>query len=104
MSLPGPILLVADASGLAQALADAGAFPVVEVSWPGAQTALTEIKPAAIVTAPPRVADDDSAAALARLAAESVPFVPLMMRLRDDTAPAAVAALPVTADASPERL
>ena len=46
MSLQGPILIVADepVGTLAKAFTEAGAFPVVDVSWAGAATAATEIR------------------------------------------------------------
>jgi hypothetical protein len=103
MSLHGPILLVADSSGLAKALADAGAFPIVEVSWAGAQTALAEVKPAAIVASALGVADNDTAAALARRAAQATPFVPILIRLSDGAfAPADAVAIAL--DVPPARL
>jgi hypothetical protein len=103
MSLQGPILLVADNNGLAKVLADAGAFPIVEVSWAGAQTALNEVKPAAIVAAAPGVADDDTAAAMATQAASAAPFVPMLVRLGDQ-ATAPPDAIAVSHDLAPERL
>jgi hypothetical protein len=73
------------------------------VSWAGAQTALAEVKPAAIVTSPPSVADDDTAAALARQAAQETPFVPMLIRLSDE-AVAPADALTISLDAPPARL
>jgi len=58
MSLQGPILIVADkpARGLAQAFADAGAFPIIEISWAGIEIAAAEVKPSAIVLCEPGTA------------------------------------------------
>jgi hypothetical protein len=103
MSLQGPILLVADNNGLAKVLADAGAFPIVEVSWAGAQTALNEVKPAAIVASAPGVADDETAATVAKQAAGATPFVPMLVRIRDEAA-APPHAIIIAHDLAPERL
>ena len=71
-------------SGLAQAFTDAGAFPIVEASWAGAPTAAAEVKPSAIVLSEPDAADRAAAAALARHVAGAVPFIPMVIRVRDD--------------------
>jgi hypothetical protein len=86
--LQGPILIVANKppSGLAQAFTDAGAFPIVEASWAGAPTAAAEVKPSAIVLSEPETADRAAAAALARYVSNAVPFIPMVTRVRDDTA------------------
>ena len=106
MSLQGPILIVANkpARGLAQAFTDAGAFPIVEASWAGAATAAAEIRPAAVVLTEPDAADHAAAAALAHHVAKAIPFVPMVMRVRDDMAPAPAGALPVSAEAPVEQL
>jgi hypothetical protein len=103
MSLQGPILLVADASGLAKDLADAGAFPIVEVSWAGALIALGEIKPAAIVASAPAAADDEAAHAVIQQATQATPLVPMLMRLADGVS-APADALTIPQDAPPARL
>jgi hypothetical protein len=106
MSLQGPILIVASkpAAGLEQAFTDAGAFPIVEASWPGAQTAAAEVKPAAIVLSEPDAADSAAAAALIRHVAKAKPFIPMIVRVREDMAPALPDALPVAEDAPAEHL
>ncbi len=106
MSLQGPILIVANrpAGGLAQAFADAGAFPVIETSWAGAATAATEVKPSVIVLSEPDGADSDAAAAIARHVATAAPFIPMIIRVRDNTAPAVPEALSVPNDAPVEQL
>jgi hypothetical protein len=106
MSLQGPILIVADkpGGGLAQAFADAGAFPIVEASWAGAPTAAAEVKPSAIVLSEPEAADQTAAAALARHAAGAVPFMPMFIRTREDMATALPQALAISDDAPPELL
>ena len=84
MSLQGPILIVANkpAAGLAQAFTDAGAFPIIEASWAGAQTAAAEVKPSAIVLSEPDAADNAAALALSRHIAKVTPFVPMVIRVR----------------------
>jgi GGDEF domain-containing protein len=106
MSLQGPILIVADkpAGGLAQAFTEAGAFPVVEASWPGALTALAEVKPSAVVLSQPDAPNAEAAAALGREAAKAVPFLPVLMRVREDATAAVPDVLPVADEAPVERL
>jgi len=104
MSLQGPILVIADNSGLAQALADAGAFPIVESSWAGARTALGEVKPSAIVASAPAAAETDAAMALAERAAKLTPFVPFMSRVSDGATVAMPHAMAVEESASPARV
>jgi hypothetical protein len=106
MSLQGPILIVANkpAGGLAQAFTDAGAFPIVEASWAGAKTAATEVKPSAIVLSEPGAADSNAALAIARHVATAAPFVPMIIRVRDNAAPAVPGALSVPDDAPVEQL
>jgi len=106
MSLQGPILIVANkpASGLAQAFIDAGAFPVVDASWAGAETAAKEVKPSVVVLSEPDAADSDAAAAIARRVATAAPFVPMVIRVRDNAAPAVPDALSIPDDAPVEQL
>jgi GGDEF domain-containing protein len=106
MSLQGPILIVANkpAGGLAQAFIDAGAFPVIEASWAGAETAAKEVKPSAVVLSEPDAADSDAAATIARRVATAAPFTPMIIRVRDNAAPAVPAALSIPDDASVEQL
>ena len=106
MSLQGPLLIVANkpAGGLAQAFADAGAFPVIEASWAGAETAATEVKPSVIVLSEPGAADSGAALAIARHVATAAPFIPMIIRVRDDAAPAVPDALSIPDDAPVEQL
>src|SRR4051812_15596234 len=101
MSLQGPILIVADkpAGGLAQAFVDAGAFPVIEASWAGATTAVTEVRPAVIVLSEPGAADSDAATAIAHHVTTAAPFIPMIIRVRDNTALAVPDALSIPDDA-----
>lgn len=106
MSLQGPILIVANkpVAGLAQAFTDAGAFPIIEASWAGAQTAAAEVKPSAIVLSEPDAADNAAALALSRHIAKVTPFVPMVIRVREDLAPSLPGALPISDDAPIEHL
>jgi len=106
MSLQGPILIVANkpVAGLAQAFTDAGAFPIIEASWAGAQTAAAEVKPSAIVLSEPDAADNAAALALSRHIAKVTPFVPMVIRVREDLAPSLPGALPISDDAPVEHL
>ena len=99
MSLLGPILIVADepTGGMAQALLNAGAFPVVEASWAAARIAAAEVKPSAIVVAD--VADSETTAGLTDYLHKSVPYTPMLLRVREDMPPALAGALPVAAEA-----
>lgn len=104
MSLQGPILIVANtpAGDLVQALTDAGAFPVIEASWPGAATAAAEVKPSAIVLAD--AVSAELAAPLGRRVAAITPFVPVLARVRDDQALPMAQALPLPADGPADHL
>jgi hypothetical protein len=107
MSLQGPILIVADksAGAVAHALSEAGVFPLIDVSWAGAQTALTEVKPAAIVASGPVTPiEHEAAGELARRAAEAAPFIPVLLRVRDSDATTLPEALSIADDAPVERL
>jgi GGDEF domain-containing protein len=106
MSLQGPILIIADRppGRLAQAFTDAGAFPIIEASWAGAQIAAAEVKPSVIVLSEPGAADHAAAVALADQAASAVPYTPMLISVREDRAPALREALPVADDAAAEQL
>jgi GGDEF domain-containing protein len=104
MSLQGPILIVADkpATGLVQALAGAGAFPVIETTWRDASAALVEIKPSAIVASePPEV---EVAAALAQKLAKAAPIIPMVICLPDDKSSPLLDALTMSEAAPAEQL
>src|SRR5262245_65045026 len=92
-SLQGPLVIVADrpAPELSNALAKAGAFPVVDATWDGAPAAIAKIKPAAVV-----LADADVSAASARtsdalnqaIAATAPVYMPVIERCRPGALPA----------------
>jgi len=106
MSLQGPIVVVAEqpAAPLIQALAGAGAFPVIEATWADAANAVRSIKPSAVVIAEPATVDPAGAKALAGEVARAEPFLPVFARVRGDDACALEGALPVAADAPTDRL
>ncbi len=106
MALQGPIVVVAEkpASGLVAAFTTAGAFPIIETRWADAPAALKSIKPAAVVLAEPDAVNSKVAEALAQHLANAEPFLPVIVRVRDDTEPVLPGALPISADAPVERL
>jgi len=106
MSLQGPILIVAGRPGceLSQAFTAAGASKVIEVSWATAPAVADRVGPAAIVVADPEIADFQATGALSGLIAGAVPYLPAVVRVREDGAPALPDALPVPEDASVEQL
>jgi GGDEF domain-containing protein len=106
MSLQGPILIVAGRPGceLSQAFTAAGASKVIEVSWATAPAVAERVGPAAIVVADPEIADFQATGALSGLIAGAVPYLPAIVRVREDGAPALPDALPVPEDASVEQL
>jgi len=108
MSQLGPLVVVAEqpAPALVDALAAAGAFPVVEARWADAPAAFTAIQPAAIILAEPGPAADEAAAQMLglQLKTRSGAFIPLIGRSRPNVAAAIPDGLPVDADASIDRL
>jgi GGDEF domain-containing protein len=106
MSLQGPILIIAGRPGseLVQAFTNAGAAPVVEAAWAEAASAANGIRPAAIVIAEPDISDFAAANALSQWITAAVPYVPAVVSVRDDAAPALPDALPVSDEAPVEQL
>jgi GGDEF domain-containing protein len=106
MSLQGPILVVTGtpSGDLVHVLTNAGAFPVIEVSWKDARSALAEINPAAIVAGEPQRDDLSSAKALAQHIAKAEPIVPMIVRVPRDFASTLPDTLTIDAAAPAERL
>ena len=79
MSQQGPIIVVADGGrpAFADILADAAAFPVVEIDWKGALAAVKKLQPALIVA---KISDGcaDELNALASSVEDAEPYVPLI--------------------------
>jgi hypothetical protein len=100
MSIQGPVVVVAEkpAPELANALAEAGAFPVVEALPSEAMTAFAAANPAAIVLADAETLDHPVAFELARLTRLHQPLLPVMARVAADRRFGASDFLPVAAD------
>jgi len=79
MSQPGPVIAVSigDEAFVAQALRQAGLFPIIETDWPEACAAAVELDPAAVVMAA-QDAPADALESLALLLADRQPYVPLI--------------------------
>jgi GGDEF domain-containing protein len=106
MSLQGPILIVArePVEGLAQSLAAAGAFPVIEMNWSQARAGIAKINPSAIVASEPGAADMKFALAAMQLAATATPLIPVIVRVPDDTPSTLPDAVTISEHAPGERL
>jgi GGDEF domain-containing protein len=102
MSLHGPMIVVAEkpATALVEALAAAGAFPIVEAKWADAPTAFVAVKPSAVVIAEPGPPVSASSARMLCLQIATVngPMVPTFALTDGDNDAAIPVAL--TADAS----
>ncbi|MEP7029759.1 MAG: GGDEF domain-containing protein, partial [Pseudolabrys sp.] len=105
MSLQGPLIVVAEspATALVEALAAAGAFPIVEATWAEAATAFVSVKPAAVVIAEPGPARSESSSRMlclqiATVAGPIVPTIALAQGELDAAIPIALqadASLPI---------
>jgi len=106
MSLQGPLVLISErpADGLAQALAQAGAFPIVEAPFGDSIAALTSIRPAAVVITELDQLDKRIATAFAHEIRRLQPLVPVVARVRADDALPYPGALAIASDAQPDRL
>ena len=108
MSLQGPLIVVAErpATGLVEALATAGAFPIVETKWADAPAAFLTVKPSAVVVAeagPP--ANDEAARMLClQVATFNGPVVPVIACVLGDDDAAVPIALPADAGLPVQRL
>ena len=106
MSLQGPIVVVTEkpVGALVQALAAAGAFPVVEAQLADAPAAIAKIKPSGVVIADIGTDDGAKVQALNRAIARSELVLPVLARVADDAAAAVPDALPVATDAPTGRI
>jgi len=102
MPLLGPILLVADHDDyrLADALAGAGAFPLMDVSPVEAPAAIAVIDPCAVVIADAELTKSQADDIAAMLARTTESYAPLIARVRHAHDWSAAWTLPVAADAS----
>jgi hypothetical protein len=104
MSQPGPILLVSNAGrpAFADALDDAGRFPLIETDWSEAPRAVEDVQPVAVLAAMNGATDADLVAVAKRVAART-PYVPLFAI--DPKGRVAAHAIPyMHADTKPDRL
>ncbi len=106
MSLHGPLVVISEkpAPYLVQALAKAGAFPIVEARWVDATAAFSSIQPAAVVIAEMESVDSRIFAALTQLISRAQPFVPVIARVREEDDLGYKNAIPISADVPVERL
>ncbi len=108
MSLQGPMIVVADgpATDLVDALAAAGAFPIVETKWADAAAAFHSVKPAAVVIAEPGAPADEAAARMLcrRIATAAGTIVPVVARVQGEQEAAVPIALAADAALPVERL
>ena len=106
MSLQGPLVVISQkpATSLVSALGAAGAFPIIEVRWADAPSALGSIKPAAVILPEADSPNPKALVALAQQIARAEPIVPIIARVRDDALPVLSDALPVATEAPVERL
>jgi GGDEF domain-containing protein len=110
MALQGPFVVVADspAPDVVEALRKAGAFPIVETTWPDAADAIDSVAPEAVVLAEPcsdRARAEEFARALTeRIKAKGRPFTPIIARTRDDGAMPVAGALAVSASLPAARI
>jgi hypothetical protein len=110
MALQGPFAVIADipAPDVVEALRAAGGFPIIEASWADAQSALAAVEPEALVLAEP-CPDRARADTLATLVGDlrnktGGLYMPVLARMRDDSASAVTDALAISASAPPARL
>lgn len=103
MSLPGPILVIAEHAHpeLVAALGEAGAFPVVEIGFADAAAAVARIEPAAILLPDADPPSDRIALEQLRHAIDAVPAfeMPVIARARERSGSVFADALPIAADA-----
>jgi hypothetical protein len=109
MALQGPFVVVADspAPDVVEALRVAGAFPIVETSWPDAAAAIASVEPEAVVLAEPcsRCERAEFARALAaRLKGADGPFTPIIARSREEEPVTFPDALTISATAPASRI
>lgn len=106
MPLQGPIVVVADApaADLVEALRTAGAFPVVEVSWADAESALAKVDPEALVVADACSDPARIAAVAKRINARTGPFLPVLARTDEDAGALLPDVLSIAAKAPARRI
>jgi GGDEF domain-containing protein len=110
MALQGPFAVIADtpAPDVVEALRAAGGFPIIEATWADAPSALAAVEPEALVLAEPcpdRARADAIAALIGDLRERAGGlYMPLLARMRDDSASPLPDALAMSASTPPARL
>ncbi len=106
MAMQGSIVVVAEkpAGDLVAALTAAGAFPVIEANWSEVASAMSSIKPSAVILAEPESANPKALVALTQQVARAEPIVPVLARVAGDAIPLFSGALAVAVDAPAARL
>jgi hypothetical protein len=102
MATLGPVVVVAErrSADLVEALAKAGAFPIIETGFADAAAAIEQIQPAALILTDAEPYSDGAADASWRTAIDngSGPFMPVLARASHDGELAIPHALPISAD------
>src|SRR6266705_3171978 len=102
MATLDPVVVVAErrSADLVEALAKAGAFPIIETGFADAAAAIEQIQPAALILTDAEPWPVGPAGASLRKAVETdrAPFMPVLARVSHDGAPAAPHILPIGAD------
>src|SRR5262249_6955660 len=102
MATLGPVVVVAEspAADLVGALGQAGAFPIIETGFADAAAAIEQIQPAALILTDAEPWPAGPAGASLRKAIEtgSGPFMPVLARVRQNSASVAPHILPISAD------
>jgi hypothetical protein len=109
MALQGPFAVIADNSApdVVDALRAGGAYPIIETSWADAPGALAAVEPEAVVLADAcadRARIEALTATLADLRSKNGLHMPVIARMRDDSACPMPDALTIPASAPPARL
>lgn len=101
MALQGPIIVVAEkpATELVNALAAAGAFPIVEAKPADAMTAFAAVNPAAFILAEPEGVATPAAVELSKLTQLHQPLLPVMAQIARDVRVSVPGLLPISAEA-----
>lgn len=105
MPLTGPILVVTEspAADLVASIEAAGAFPIIELGWAEATSAVADIAPAAVILAEPAPVPPPAAEALAQMLWQAQPLVPLFARVHEGAQPSPPQALPLDDHLAPAR-
>jgi hypothetical protein len=106
MALLGPMVVVAEhsAPALVEMLGQAGAFPIVDVSWADAPAAIAEIQPAALLLAEHSPDMTAVEAVVRTIETRGGPFMPVLALLDQDDEPAILDALPIAFEETESRL